>query len=190
MDSEDGRRVAEQGPWLQLLVSHLAGARVRSQLPLEDLVQEVFVRTLASAATPPRAEQGDGALRRYLAKVARSVVFDALRAQRAFKRQGEVRPITRGDYSRAGIQESQLAAVTAGPATRAVAGERRRHLRNAFLELSAEHRRVLGLRQFEGLSAAETAARMGRSTSAVHSLYRRALQEWSRRSGGAADEVL
>ena len=46
------------------------------------------------------------------------------------------------------------------------------------LALSAEHRRVLGLRQFEGLSAEQAARRMGRSATAVHSLYRRALLAW------------
>ncbi len=48
----------------------------------------------------------------------------------------------------------------------------------AFGTLTPEHRRVLGLRRFEGLSAAETAARMGRSETAVHSLFRRALVAW------------
>ena len=51
-------------------------------------------------------------------------------------------------------------------------------LARSFLALPPEHRRVLGLRQFEGLSAEEAAARMGRSAAAVHSLYRRALQAW------------
>jgi DNA-directed RNA polymerase specialized sigma24 family protein len=51
-------------------------------------------------------------------------------------------------------------------------------LEASFAELSGEHRRVLGLRQFAGLSARETGARMGRSESAIHSLYRRALEAW------------
>jgi len=37
---------------------------------------------------------------------------------------------------------------------------------------------VIGLRQFEGLSAAAAGRRMGRSEAAVHSLYRRALLAW------------
>jgi DNA-directed RNA polymerase specialized sigma24 family protein len=37
---------------------------------------------------------------------------------------------------------------------------------------------VIGLRQFEGLTAAQAGARMGRSEAAVHSLYRRALESW------------
>ena len=41
-----------------------------------------------------------------------------------------------------------------------------------------DHRRVIGLRQFEGLSAAEVGQRLGRSESAVHSLYRRGLEAW------------
>ena len=52
-------------------------------------------------------------------------------------------------------------------------------LMRAFEQLTPEHRRVLGFRQFQGLSARETAVRMGRSETAVHSLYRRALQAWA-----------
>ena len=50
----------------------------------------------------------------------------------------------------------------------------------AFESLSPAHRRVLGLRQFEGLSAREAAARTGSTEKAVHSLYRRALEAWER----------
>jgi DNA-directed RNA polymerase specialized sigma24 family protein len=49
----------------------------------------------------------------------------------------------------------------------------------AYGRLSPDHRRVLGLRQFEGLDARAAARRMGRSESALHSLYRRALGAWA-----------
>jgi DNA-directed RNA polymerase specialized sigma24 family protein len=39
---------------------------------------------------------------------------------------------------------------------------------------------VIGLRQLEGLTAAEAGLRLGRSEVAVHSLYRRALEAWER----------
>ena len=43
---------------------------------------------------------------------------------------------------------------------------------------------MIGLRQFEGLSARATAQRMGRSETAVHSLYRRALAALEQALGG------
>ena len=63
---------------------------------------------------------------------------------------------------------------------------------DAYHALAPDHRRVLGLRQFEGLSAAETGARMGRSEAAVHSLYRRALVAWeaaAEKNSGGRDEA-
>jgi len=39
------------------------------------------------------------------------------------------------------------------------------------------------LRRFEGHSAAEAAARMGRTETAVHSLFRRALAAWAEAVG-------
>ena len=65
-----------------------------------------------------------------------------------------------------------------GPATRVRARELELRLEERYEALSAEHKRVIGLRQLEGLSAREAAERMGRSEIAVHSLYRRALQAW------------
>ena len=71
-----------------------------------------------------------------------------------------------------------------------MASETRQRLAERLAALSPEHRRVIGLRQLEGLSARETAARMGRSETAVHSLYRRALAAWhlELESSGSGDE--
>ena len=180
--SDDGERLARQARWLDLLFVHLVGPRVRARVDREDLVQEVFLRVLASPAPLPPDE---AALRRLLATVAKRCVFDVLRALRARKRDARELPIQRSEYSRGGPRESELARTVTGPLTRMARDERRRELAAAFASLSAEHRRVLGLRQLEGLSAAEAGRRMGRSEAAVHSLFRRALQAWDRAAGGA-----
>jgi DNA-directed RNA polymerase specialized sigma24 family protein len=109
------------------------------------------------------------------------VVIDAARALRAQKRHGGATRLARSDWSRTGAPEPR--APGAGPSTRVVGAETSRRLTRAFLALPGEYRRVIGLRQFEGLSARATAARMGRSESAVHSLYRRALEAWQAASG-------
>jgi DNA-directed RNA polymerase specialized sigma24 family protein len=77
---------------------------------------------------------------------------------------------------------------TAGPATRALAAEEALRVEQVFRALAPEHRRVLALRQFEGLSAAECALRMKKSESAVHSLYRRALLAWEAGVSGGTRE--
>jgi len=175
-----GERIVAQGRWLRLLLMHLAGRQVRACVELEDLVQEVYVRAIAHESKLPPEEPKDLPLRRFLARLARSVVVDAVRAIRARKRGGGVRALrlSRSDWSSTGLLESLVAGVQPGPSTEAEAWDEQRRLLATFEKLSPEHRRVLGLRQFEGLPVAETARRMARSEDAVNSLYRRALDAW------------
>lgn len=161
-----------------LCLAHLAGRAVRARVELEDLAQEVFLRALADPAGLPPAEQGERALRHYLAHVARNVVVDVARAARTAKRDGQREErLERSSWSRSGGCEPALAGP--GPATLAAGRDELARLLAAFARLAPDHRRVLGLRQFEGLDARVTAQRMGRGESAVHSLYRRALDAWA-----------
>jgi len=153
----------------------MAGRSVRRRIEVDDLVQETFVRALTSSTALPA---DDTELWRLLTVLARHTVIDCARAIRAQRRDGRVVSLTRSDWSASGVHESQVAARTAGASTRAAQADDAARLRAAFEKLAPEHRRVLGLRQFEGLSARETALRMGRSETAVHSLYRRALEAW------------
>ena len=173
-----GERLGTQGPHLQLLLAHLAGRAILARVDVEDLVQEVFLRALSTTSEVPPTEPGEASLRRFLGRIGRNVVVDVARALRTRKRDGSVVALVRSDWSRAGVRESQVGAGAAGPSTVAVGREAERRLLEAWRGLSPDHRRVLGLRQFEGLSAAATARRMGRSEDAVHSLYRRALLAW------------
>ncbi len=177
---EVGERIVAQGRWLRLLLLHLAGRSLRACVELEDLVQEVYVRAIAHESKLPPEEPKDLPLRRFLARLARSVVVDAARAVRARKRGGGARALrlSRSDWSSTGLLESLVAGVQPGPSTEAEQWDEQRRLLAAFEKLTPEHRRVLGLRQFEGLAAADTARRMGRSEDAVNSLYRRALEAW------------
>jgi len=191
--AQAGERLASQERRLRLLVTHLAGAAVRARVEPDDLVQEVFLRALGDPRGLPPSEPGEGALWRVLAQSARHTVIDVARALRAHKRRGTHEPLARSDWSRAG---SGPPAPGMGPATAAVAGETSRALARRFLALPPEYRRVIGLRQFEGLSARAAAARLGRSEAAVHSLYRRALVAWEaalgpelgQESAGSRDE--
>jgi len=186
---ELGERLVAQGRWLRLLLMHLAGLHVRRFIELEDLAQEVYVRAVAHQHLVPPEEPKDLPLRRLLARLARTTVVDAIRALRSRKRGGGVAPqrLTRSDWSQSGLLESLVAGVQPGPATEAGQWEEQARLLAAFDALPADHRRVLGLRQFEGLTAAESARRMGRSEDAVNSLYRRALDGWGQAlRGGAA----
>lgn len=179
-------RLAAEERHLRLLLAHLAGHAVRRRIELDDLVQEVYLRMLRSSELPRES----GALRALLAHVARNTVIDAARAIRAAKRSGSEVRLLRSDWSGAGERAGELAARTPGPATRARLSEEEGHLLAAFEGLSAEHRRVIGLRQLEGLSARDAAVRLGRSETAVHSLYRRALERWAELAGAYSPEAL
>jgi len=181
--STDGLRLVALEPRLRLLLVHLAGPSIRTRVTVDDLVQEVYLRALRSNALP----DDDNELYRYVSTIARHSVVDAVRAIRAKKRSAPEVALVHSDWSLFGVKVSDLAAETLGPATRVQHKEETRRLHEALASLDPDHRRVLGLRQFEGLSARETAARMGRSETAVHSLFRRALIAWdeARRLAGS-----
>jgi RNA polymerase sigma factor (sigma-70 family) len=186
--AEAGPRLAALEGRLRLYVLHLAGPSLRARVELADLVQDVYLRALASPRGLPDAAAGELALWGVLARLAREVVIDAARALRAARRDGRTERLGRSDWSRAGPHP---AAAGLGPHSAAGAREESSRLAQAYLALTADHRRVLGLRQFAGLSAEEVAKRMGRSASAVHSLYRRALEAWQtalERKGVGRDE--
>ncbi|HEX6884928.1 MAG TPA: ECF-type sigma factor [Planctomycetota bacterium] len=175
-DADAGARLAAEERRLRLVVAHLAGAALRARVELDDLVQEVYLRALKDPRGLPPVTQGPGALWGLLTRLAREVVIDAARAWRTARRDGRPERLERSDWSRAG--GGHPAAAVPGPRTLAAARDESARMLAAYLALSAEHRRVLGLRQFVGLSAEAAGARMGRSASAVHSLYRRALGAW------------
>jgi len=175
---EHGERLMAQAGWLALLLRHLAGRAVRARVELDDLVQETLLRVCAMSSPLPEREPGELALRRLLATVARHAVTDVARRLRSARRSGQETRLLRADWSGTGLSQSRLPGLAPGPATLVGMAEDQRALIAAFERLAPEHRRVIGLRQFEGLDAAETGRRMGRSATAVHSLYRRALAAW------------
>lgn len=145
-------------------------------MDLDDLEQEVFLRALASTSPWPAATEGEAATMAYLQRIARHTVIDVARAIRAVKRDGRTTGLDRSQWSRA--EGLTPASPGPGPHTAVAQRESEHRLEQAFQRLSGEHRRVIGLRQFEGRSAKETGLRMGRSDTAIHSLYRRALEAW------------
>lgn len=175
-----GERLSQHERRLRLLLLHLTGPALRARVEIDDLVQEVYVRILGLTSLPPLDGEGTGdtGLWRLLTRLARNTVIDAARAIRATKRSRKTTRLQHSEWSIAGLRASQILAETWGPETRALSNELEAHLESRFVALSAEHQRVIGLRQFEGLSALEAGKRMGRSETAIHSLYRRALSSW------------
>lgn len=182
---DPGDRLWSQAPRLRLLLSHLAGPALLRRVEIDDLVQETLLRALADPERVPPAEAGEAALARWLGALARHAVGDAVRAARARKRDGVLVRLAHSDWSAAGPSASRIAAAGSGPATRAQGRELASRVEAAFRALPPDQRRVVGLRQLEGLPATEVARRMGRSEAAVHSLYRRALLAWEQACGAS-----
>ena len=64
---------------MRLVLAHLAGSAVRRRIEIDDLLQEVYLRALTASGGLPAPEPGEGALRRFLNRIARHVVIDAAR---------------------------------------------------------------------------------------------------------------
>jgi RNA polymerase sigma-70 factor (ECF subfamily) len=110
------------------------------------------------------------------------VLVDTARAARAARRGDAPLRLTRAG-SAGGVPESRVPGAAPGPLTAALLSEQDRRLEAALASLPAEQRRVIRLRQMEGLPAAEVARRLGRTEGAIHAAYRRALSAWARAAG-------
>lgn len=173
-------------PRLRVYVEHRLGDALARRVEVDDVLQETALRALGGLANAQFA--GEGPFLAYLCRIARNVIADIARAARRRRRGDGVAQIAlaRSDWSTVGA--AVPADPSGGPLTKALRSEAREQLLAAWRRLSAEHRRVIVLRQFEGLSAREAAARLGSSEQAVHAQFRRALSHWGEaleRLGGA-----
>lgn len=171
-------RLARLAPRVRLFVAATLGRRLRAHVGVDDLVQEVYLRALSNPAAFTAPGAGEDDLARALVRLARWTVIDAARSLGAARRDGRPLAIASSSGSYGGVAASAIPMLAPGPATEAASREGVERLAAAWRALDGEHRRVLRLRQLEGLPAAEAARRMGRSETAVHSLYRRALAAW------------
>jgi RNA polymerase sigma-70 factor (ECF subfamily) len=133
------------------------GPRLREKLESQDVLQDAY---LAAHRDFENFEYTDeGSFTRWLCRIIENRICDL------------------GDYFGAHKRQSvQLPrADPTGPVTALDRAEHRQKVARALDRLSDDHRQVLLLRYFEGLSAEQTAERMGRSAGAVRKLTARAL---------------
>ena len=169
---EDGRPAADMTPSLILqlregqseagkLLDQLYRARLTrfclgylgTREEAEDVVQDVFVRVLASPTVPEN-------FRAWIYEISRNRCLDRLRAA-GRRLDDQSLPAS-----------SQFAAHLTGNLTRLVRGEQRAHLWQRLAALPTEQREVLLLRYTEGLSRAEIAEVLGIPENLVkHRIY-------------------
>lgn len=139
------------------------GEGLRSRLEPEDLLQDAYLA--AHRRFDEFQYTDEGAFLRWICRIVSNRLHDAADHFKAKKRQAVELPRSS----------------PTGPQTALGRVESRYQLEQALAGLSPEHREVILLRYFEGLSAEAIAARMNRTNGAVRNLLSRALVELGKR---------
>jgi RNA polymerase sigma-70 factor (ECF subfamily) len=151
---------------LLVFVRTKLGGTLREKIEPEDVLQDVFVTALKSF--DDFAYTDEGAFLRWMCRLVDHRLRDAFDYFTAKKRQAI--PLPRS--------------APTGPLTALGRIENRQQIEAALAKLTDEHRDVLLLRYFEGLSAEEAGIRMNRSAGAIRNLAARALVELGRLMAG------
>lgn len=170
------RLLAENLTGLRAYLRVRAGAAIRARLNHSDLVQSVCREVLESAEGFDF--KGDAAFRNWLYTAALRKLVQLDRRQHAARR--DVRrelPIDAEGGIDAAVLQGYASATT--PSLLAMGREGAAKLEEAFDDLSEEHREIITMARFCGLSHAEIAERLGKSEEACRQLLRRALVKLS-----------
>jgi RNA polymerase sigma-70 factor (ECF subfamily) len=144
---------------LLLFISARLGGRLRARVEPQDVLQDAYAAALQSFSQFDYAD--DGAFLKWMCRIIDHRLRDANDYFTAAKRQERELPKS----------------APTGPVTALARAENRERLQAAILQLSEEHREVILLRYFQGLSAEQTGERMQRSAGAIRNLLSRALVE-------------
>ena len=150
-------------------------ASIRAAVAAEDIVQDTYIRAFRRIST--FTPKGPGSFYRWLLTIARNRLIDVQKRHGALKRGGGAGRARRPDYTDSMVQLLDLVAVDDHTASRSAA----RHeavsaVQVALAGLKDDYRQAIELRHIEGLSVAQTAARLNRTERSVHMLCHRGLK--------------
>jgi len=167
-----GKLLEENLDGLRAFLRVRAGAAVRARLGHSDLVQSVCREVLESA---DRFEfQGDAAFRHWLYTAALRKIVEKDRRLHAGRRDmRRETPVDATGVADAAVLQGYASATT--PSLLAMGHEGAARLEEAFDELTEEHREIITMARFAGLSHQQIAAQLGKSEEACRQLLRRAL---------------
>ncbi len=152
-------------PRLEALVRSRLGPELRTQVSVEDILQETFLQAFGSLE---RFEwQGEHSLLRWLGGIAENVM----------------RKEHRGHQLRQKVRLEPRQPEQVSPSKEMQREERFERLECALEHLSDDYRQVIVLARIEQLKIREIAAKMNRSETAVRNLLMRALKELQRHFG-------
>ena len=155
--------------------------RLRRRLSESDIVQEVF--TTAFQQIDDFKGPHEESFRRWLARIAELKVREATRHHLGVEKRAAGRELSRHRRR----ETHQFVGNEASPSAHAVAGETGVALDRVLADLREDYRTILHLVHEEGLTVAEAAERMGRSSEATRKLYARALSRLADGIFGASD---
>jgi RNA polymerase sigma-70 factor, ECF subfamily len=147
-----------------LFVRARLGQRLRAKIESQDVLQDAYLE--AHQGFDQFEYTDEGAFTRWLCRIIDNRIRDLGDYHNARKRQ----PV-----------ELPRADPTTGPVSALDRAEHREKIARALDSLSDDHRQVLLLRFFQGLSAEETGKHLDRSAGAVRKLTARALAEVGKR---------
>jgi RNA polymerase sigma-70 factor (ECF subfamily) len=186
---------AGSGPALSRLLDRYRGAlevqarlqvgrRLRAKLDFEDLMQELSLEAHRDIAQFRGRSEGEFVswLRKVFATILSNQVRRYLGTRRRDLRRERRIATGRDDTSRAVI-DRRLVAPQSSPSQQASRRERAELLAEALQTLPSAYREVIVLRNLEGLSFADVAARMGRTEDSVKNIWLRALSRLRRMLG-------
>lgn len=176
------------GPNVRRRIARSIPARWRSLLSDDDVMQQTYAD--AFRTIDRFTSQGEGSLERWLARLAKCNLQDAIKGLEAEKRGGQRRRVGAPDLDRsyADLLE-QLPGSWTTPSRSAAKNEARVALDEAIGGLSETYRNVIRLYDLEGRAIEEVAEVMGRSQGAVYMLRARA-HDRLRQTLGAASQFL
>ena len=163
--AKDGNQQALAELWRQheirlaSFVRGRVGEHVRSNVQVEDICQEAFLRAQRSLAQ--FSWRGEDSLFSWLAEIAGNIIHEIVRSARRELVLAAEKDISVKDPSHASLMRRD---------------ERFDRLQAAFRELRPEYRQVISLARIEGLGLKEVAERMGHSHAAARQLLCRALR--------------
>jgi RNA polymerase sigma-70 factor (ECF subfamily) len=151
------------------------GAQLRQQLETADILQPAFAKAFENF---DRFEMRDEkSLLHWLAEYAQGQLHDAADKANAQKRRAPAPPV-RLDESHDGLVRMEVPAKDRSPSECAGAAEDQAAVEACLDELPEHYRRVIVLRDYDGLEWLEIARVMNKNTdSAVRELHRRAVLE-------------
>jgi RNA polymerase sigma-70 factor (ECF subfamily) len=167
-------------PWLVLLARTQLAGRLGSKLDASDVAQQALLE--ACRALPQFRGSTEAELIAWLRAILAGVLGDAFRQYHGTQARDPAREVSlEAELDASSRRLGELLADSGpSPSAKADRNEQAVLLADALARLPEDYREVIVLRNLEGLSHEEVAARMGRGVGAVRMLWLRALSRLRR----------